>query len=563
MVGRSDFVMHDSEEEDEEEQEEEEHEHEQEQEEALPAVAREPAMTAQQALRQAEVEGLTLLRSNSKTGYRAVTIDPRCVSTPFMLRVWRGCKLVFIGSFASAEHAALVYARTPEGKACAAGLERELTWHVDDDALQQAKDERLTLPRSPRNESGYTHVYKNGQNWIARIPDGTIFVHLGTFSTREQAALAVARSQKARQDESRRGLASATPAPAPVPAPAPAPAPTPASAAATATARAAIATEQWRREEEQEQKEAQEQEQKEAQEQDEREEREAREEKKARREERKAKKEEKRAEEATAARRAQKKAREGKQAKRAAKAAAAAVPTRSEEEAKSVRKAAKRRAQEAEVDQPKKKLKKKLKRVEGLSDLVKGLPYHVHTAALAWFKKEELASVEIITECKMEDIFVAALGFNTPPPKGAEIVLRKRLADLLGGGGGGGGKPNIGYRGAGVKPFGGGGGCGGASSSSSSSSFGAGPSCASSSSAASAAARTPGGLNDVNGKALEVGQIVMIKGLQSAKATQYNHATARVTKSAVGPDQRWDVSIVDGKMKVTTLLAKGLNLVIV
>ena len=370
---------------------------------------------AQQILRQAQAEGVELIRSDTnKTGYHLVTEHRggQRRFKPYYSRVWRDGKYHLLGYFDTAEEAAFEYAKTPEATAGVSKqrAERERRSKAAEQALSQAQAEGLPLHIS-ENTSGYKCVYPiPGNGGRFRVECGGCA--RGVYETKEEAALAFARTPEGR------ALDTAAPAPAP------------ASAAATATARAAIATEQWRREEEQEQKEAQEQEQKEAQEQDEREEREAREEKKARREERKAKKEEKRAEEATAARRAQKKAREGKQAKRAAKAAAAAVPTRSEEEAKSVRKAAKRRAQEAEVDQPKKKLKKKLESIEGLSDLVKGLPYHVHTAALAWFKKEELASVEIITECKMEDIFVAALGFNTPPPKGAEIVLRNRLADL-------------------------------------------------------------------------------------------------------------------------------------
>ena len=129
------------------------------------------------------------------------------------------------------------------------------------------------------------------------------------------------------------------------------------------------------------------------------------------------------------------------------------------------------------------------------------------------------------------------------------------------GGGGGNGKPNIGYRGAGIKPFGGGGGGGGASSSSSA---GAGPSGVSSSSSSSSSTRgPPGGLNDVNGKPLAPGKIVMVKGLQSAVALQYNHATARVSKYAGGDDKRWDVLIATGKHTGTKLSAKGANLVII
>ena len=40
--------------------------------------------------------------------------------TPYQAEVWRGGKQVSLGSFATAEEAALCYARTPEGRAAAA-----------------------------------------------------------------------------------------------------------------------------------------------------------------------------------------------------------------------------------------------------------------------------------------------------------------------------------------------------------------------------------------------------------------------------------------------------------
>ena len=75
-------------------------------------------MTVEEALRQAEAEGLTLLRAEGShsTGYKGVSLDsgkPR----PYVAKAWRAGKQVYLGCFATAEEAALVLARTPEARA--------------------------------------------------------------------------------------------------------------------------------------------------------------------------------------------------------------------------------------------------------------------------------------------------------------------------------------------------------------------------------------------------------------------------------------------------------------
>ena len=76
-------------------------------------------MTVEEALRQAEAEGLALLKSeSSSTGYKGVTISSSSSkSKPYKVEVWRGGKPVYLGRFATAEEAALCYARTPEAQA--------------------------------------------------------------------------------------------------------------------------------------------------------------------------------------------------------------------------------------------------------------------------------------------------------------------------------------------------------------------------------------------------------------------------------------------------------------
>ena len=67
---------------------------------------------------QAQAEGLTLLVADNSTGYSCVYHHPG-QPKPFVAQVRRGGKGVHLGSFATAEEAALCVARTPEGQAAA------------------------------------------------------------------------------------------------------------------------------------------------------------------------------------------------------------------------------------------------------------------------------------------------------------------------------------------------------------------------------------------------------------------------------------------------------------
>ena len=69
-------------------------------------------MTAEEALRQAEMEGLTLVRQeSSSTGYLNVSFDRSGKAKPYKAQVKRGGKQVALGYFATLEEAALVFAR--------------------------------------------------------------------------------------------------------------------------------------------------------------------------------------------------------------------------------------------------------------------------------------------------------------------------------------------------------------------------------------------------------------------------------------------------------------------
>ena len=79
-----------------------------------------PPLTAEEALRQADAEGLTLPKSeSSNTGYLNVCFISRLASKPYQTQVRRGGKQVRFGRFATAEEAALSYARTSEAQATA------------------------------------------------------------------------------------------------------------------------------------------------------------------------------------------------------------------------------------------------------------------------------------------------------------------------------------------------------------------------------------------------------------------------------------------------------------
>ena len=62
---------------------------------------------------QAEAEGLTLLVADNKTGYFGVHLSKPDQPKPYQAQVWRGGKKVSLGSFATAEEAALCAARLP------------------------------------------------------------------------------------------------------------------------------------------------------------------------------------------------------------------------------------------------------------------------------------------------------------------------------------------------------------------------------------------------------------------------------------------------------------------
>ena len=123
-------------------------------------------------------------------------------------RGWRGGTRVYLGSFATAEEAALArcVARSPNGQAAAQWAAAAPVPLTVQGVRQQAQAEGLTLRRAP-NKAGFYGVGINHRRaepgrplrpYHAKVLRGGEKVHLGIFATPEEAALCVARSPEGR-----------------------------------------------------------------------------------------------------------------------------------------------------------------------------------------------------------------------------------------------------------------------------------------------------------------------------------------------------------------------------
>ena len=139
---------------------------------------------ATEALQQAQAEKLTLLVAENKAGYFGVHLNRPGKPKPYKAQVRRGGKDVYLGSFATAEEAALHVARSPEGQAAAAERAATAAPLTSEEVRQQAQAEKLTLVLA-ESSSGYFGVYlaKPGQPkpYQARVWRGGKKVHLGCF----------------------------------------------------------------------------------------------------------------------------------------------------------------------------------------------------------------------------------------------------------------------------------------------------------------------------------------------------------------------------------------------
>ena len=158
--------------------------------------------SADAALRQAGAEGLTLLRSeSSSTGYKGVSFKSGRPK-PYEAQATRGGKGVHLGSFATAEEAALVLARSPEGQAAvaAAAAPPPPPPLTTEEALRQAEAKGLTLLRVEDSITGFKGVTFNSgrpKPYKAQATRGGKQVTLGYFATAEEAALCYARDAAA------------------------------------------------------------------------------------------------------------------------------------------------------------------------------------------------------------------------------------------------------------------------------------------------------------------------------------------------------------------------------
>ena len=163
---------------------------------AVKQAAAAPQLTSDEARQQAEAEGLTLPVSENKASYFGVQHNKPGQPKPYQAQLRRGGNRVSLGTFATAEEAALCIARTPEGQAAAkqAAAPPPLT---SEEARQQAEAEGLTLLKAD-SKTGYFRVFLDQRVIIkpykAMVRRGGNNVHLGSFTTAEEAALCIARS---------------------------------------------------------------------------------------------------------------------------------------------------------------------------------------------------------------------------------------------------------------------------------------------------------------------------------------------------------------------------------
>jgi hypothetical protein len=179
-------------------------------------VAPAPPLTSEEARQQAQAEKLTLLVAKSKTGYFGVDFNKPGKPKPYQAGGWRGGKKVSLGTFATAEEAALCVARSPEGRAVAAERASAAAPLTSEEVRQQAQAEKLTL-LAAKNTTGYFGVYLDNPSkpkpYLARVTRGGKMVYLGSFATAAEAALCVARSPEGRAAAARAAAAEGQGAP--------------------------------------------------------------------------------------------------------------------------------------------------------------------------------------------------------------------------------------------------------------------------------------------------------------------------------------------------------------
>ena len=179
-------------------------------------------LTREEALQQAHAEGLTLRRVDTKSGYANVYVHRGRPYHPYQAKVRRSGKGVALGSFATAEEAALAVARSLEGHTAA---ERAVTAPLTTSSGQgkrkapaklSVKEEGTAVPPMPPDavvkeesvkeerdqrssdrmkdylslRSMYV-VTGESEPYVAEVRRGGKTVHLGSFATAEEAEAAL------------------------------------------------------------------------------------------------------------------------------------------------------------------------------------------------------------------------------------------------------------------------------------------------------------------------------------------------------------------------------------
>ena len=116
-------------------------------------VARAGEMTAAEAVAAAAAEGLELVRAENSSGFKGVKRSTKHINKPFQAVPYggggRAGKTLYLGSFATAEEAALAVARALAAKAAAAEEavegEEEEGMEVDDDDEEEGEDDEVEV----------------------------------------------------------------------------------------------------------------------------------------------------------------------------------------------------------------------------------------------------------------------------------------------------------------------------------------------------------------------------------------------------------------------------------
>ena len=166
-------------------------------------------MSAEEALLTAAQEGLELVKSTrgrlqGSAGFKSVYCsNPEGKTRPYQLKIHKHGRELFLGAFATAEEAALQYARhvgkeqAAREAAQAAEVAEAPPPMTAAEALAEAAREGLTLATSAINQTGFKCVSFHANCRLpyeayAMLPDRKQR-SLGCFATAEEAALRLAR----------------------------------------------------------------------------------------------------------------------------------------------------------------------------------------------------------------------------------------------------------------------------------------------------------------------------------------------------------------------------------